>query len=462
MTRKPAQIVVLGGGFGGLYAAMTLQRELAGSDAAQVTLVDRRNYFTFTPFLPEVAAGTLSRTHVTYPFRFLAQKGQFRFMQGAVQAFDLAERTVRTETTTIPYDYLIVSLGGVPSFFGNPHIEAHALTLNSVDKALAIRNHIIHLFEHAVVESDPLRRRQLLTFVVAGAGPCGVEVAAELHHLIRTALLKYYPVDPSEIRIMVVSRGDRILPHFASDLAETGQQTLMKRGIEVKLHTQVTGASGEHVELNHHEIIPTQTLIWAVGVTPNPVLAQLPAPKSRQGGVVVDEFLSLAEFPEVYVIGDGASVLDRRNGRPYPTLAPVAIRQGIRAAGNILNALQGRVREPFRFDFTGNIVGLGCGMALVNLLGLKFHGRLGWWFYRMAYLQRLVGFRNKVSLAITLALNALFDRDISCETWPEHDRNTQCERESRPLFPIQGHRSPPDLLPICQRCGARAAGALSL
>ncbi len=437
MTRKPAKIVVLGGGFGGLYAAMTLQRELAGTDLAQVTLVDRRNYFTFTPFLPEVAAGTLGRAHVTYPFRFLAQKEQFCFMQGAVQDFDLVKRTVRTETTAIPYDYLIVSLGGAPSFFGNPHIAAHALTLNSVDNALIIRNHIIRLFEQAVVETDPVRRRQLLTLVVAGAGPCGVEVVAELDHLIRTALLKYYPVDPSEIRILLVSKGDRILPHFAGELAETGQKELTKRGIEVRLNTQVTWASGEHVEFDAYERISTRTLIWAAGVIPNPVLAQLPAPKSPQGGIVVDEFLKLPEFPEVYVIGDGASVLNQRQGQPYPALAPVAIRQGVRAAGNIINTLQGRSREPFRFDFTGNIVGLGCGMALVNLLGIKFHGRLGWWLYRMAHLQRLVSFRNKASLALTLALNAIFDRDISCETWPEADRSMNRKRVS-PTLPDSG------------------------
>jgi len=419
VTRRPAQIVVLGGGFGGLYAAMTLQRELAGSDLAQVTLVDRRNYFTFTPFLPEVAAGTLGRSHVTYPFRFLTQKGEFRFIQGTVQAFDLANRTIRTDTTTIPYDYLIVSLGGVPSFFGNPQIEAHTLTLNSVDDALGIRNHVIRCFEQAVVESDPTRRRQLLTFVVAGAGPCGVELAAELHHLIRTALLKFYPVDPSEIRIVLVSKGERILPDFGGKLADTGQQALITQGIDVRSNTRVTGASTEYVELNDCEMIPTQTTIWAAGVTPNPILALLPAQKSPQGGIIVDEFLKIPEFPEVYVIGDGASVIDRRKGRPYPALAPVAIRQGVRAAGNIMNALQGRAMEPFRFDFTGNIVGLGCGMAPVNLLGIKFHGRLGWWLYRMIHLQRLVSFRNKASLALTLALNAIFDRDISCETWPD-------------------------------------------
>jgi NADH:ubiquinone reductase (H+-translocating) len=457
MTRTPAQIVVLGGGFGGLYAAMTLQRELAGSDVAQVTLVDRRNYFTFTPFLPEVAAGTLSRAHVTYPFRFLAQKGRFHFIQGAVQDFDLARRAIRTETTTLCYDYLIVSLGGTPSFFGNPSIAAHALTLSSIDDALAIRNHVIRCFERAVVESDPIHRRQFLTFVVAGAGPCGVELAAELRYLIRTALLKYYPVDPSEIRILLVSRGGRILPDFAGDLAETGRQTLMQRGIEVRLSTRVTGASMEHVELNDCELIPTRTLIWAAGLTPNPILARLPAPKSPRGGIVVDEFLQLSACPEVYVIGDGASVVDRRLGRPYPALAPVAIRQGIRAAGNIINMLQGRALEPFRFDFTGNIVGLGCGMALVNLLGLKFHGRLGWWFYRMAYLQRLVSFRNKASLTLTLALNAIFGRDISCETWPEVDQRMQSARVS-PALSESGAPVSPDR---CSRCGARAAVSLA-
>src|SRR5574337_786586 len=207
----------------------------------------------------------------------------------------------------------------------------------------------------------------------------------------------------------------------------------MKRGIEVRLNCRVTGASADYVELNDCEMVPTRTTIWAAGATPNPVLALLPAPKSPQGAIVVGEFLNIPEFPEVYVIGDGASVMDRRQGRPYPALAPVAIRPGIRVAGNILNTLQGRAKEPFRFDFTGNIVGLGCGMALVNLLGIKFHGRVGWWLYRMIHLQRLVSFRNKASLTIALALNAIFDRDLSCETWPDSDPALTSERVSASL-----------------------------
>lgn len=417
MLRKPAQIVILGGGFGGLYAALTLQKELAGSELAEVTLVDRRNYFTFTPLIPEVAAGTLGHAHVTYPFRFLARNGRFHFVQGEVQAFDLDAQTVRTENLTIPYDYLIVALGSAPFFFGNRQLEAHSLPLASVEEALAIRNHVIRCFEQAVVEQDPARRRQLLTIVVAGAGPSGVEIAAELHHLIHAILLKYYPVDPALVRVLLVDGGNRILLHFARELAEAGQKELAKRGIEVRLKTLLTGASEGEVELNRgEERIPTRTLIWTGGITPSPALARLPAAKTRRGAVVVDEFLKIPEHPEVYVIGDGACVLDRRHGRPYPPVAPVAIHQGIRAAGNIVNILQGRIREPFRFDFTGNIVGLGAGTALVNLLGIKFHGRLGWWVYRMAYLQRLVGAKNKALLLLTLGLNTFFDRDISCET----------------------------------------------
>ncbi len=416
MRRPPAKVVVVGGGFGGLYAALTLQKELAGSELAEVTLVDRRNYFTFTPLLPEVAAGTLGRAHVSYPFRIVARREGFRFLQDEVRAFDLEARFIQTEHLAIPYDYLIVALGSVPFFFGNRQLEARSLPLTSVDEALRIRTHVIRLFEQAVVETDPIRRREILTIVVAGAGPSGVEIAAELHHLIHTVLLKYYPVDPALVRVLLVDGGDRILVHFARELAEAGQQELARRGIELRLKTRVTAATEGEVKLNGGEAIPARTLIWTGGATANPALARLPAARTRRGAVVVDEFLKIPEHPEVYVIGDNACVLDRRHDRPYPPVAPVAIHQGIRAAGNVINTLQGRAREPFRFDFTGNIVGLGGGTALVNLLGLTFDGRLGWWFYRMAYLQRLVGARNKALLVLTLWLNALFDRDISCET----------------------------------------------
>jgi NADH dehydrogenase len=415
--RAPAKVVIVGGGFGGLYAALTLQQELLGSDLAEVTLIDRRNYFTFTPLLPEVAAGTLGATHVSYPFRSLAKKVRFHFLQAEVTGFDLDARTVHAQTMTIRYDYLIVALGSVPFFFDNPALEALSLPLTSVHDAVAIRNHVIRHVERAAIEPDPVLQRQLLTLVVAGGGPSGVEIAAELHHLVNRVLIKYYPLRPSLFRVILVDGADRLLVHFDRELAEAGQNELAGRGIEIRLNTRVTGATETEVELNGGaEKIAARTLIWTGGTKPNPALSRLSATKTTRGAVVVDEFLRIPEHPAVYVIGDGASVLDQRHGRAYPPVAPVAIREGVRAAGNIVNTLQDRPAESFQFDFTGNIVGLGQGSALVNLLGIKFHGRIAWWFYRIAYLQRLVGVRNKVSLVLTLWLNALFERDISCET----------------------------------------------
>src|SRR5213594_1303977 len=388
VRKKAARVVIVGGGFAGLYAALTVRKD--ESELAEVTLIDQRNYFTFTPLLPEVAAATLGPAHVSYPFRLLARKAGFHFLQAQVNGFDLDARTVQTSSTTIPYDYLIVALGSVPFFFGNPAIEAHSLPLTTVPDAMRIRNHVIRLVERAV---------------------------AELHHLIHTVLLRYYPLDPTLFRVLLVDGADGILLHFDRKLAEAGQNELIRRGIEVRLNTRVTGATANDVEFNGgEERIPTRTLIWTGGTQPNPALVHLRVAKTPRGSVETNDFLNIPTRPEIYVVGDAAAVVDRRHSRLYPPVAPVAIRQGVRAAGNIVNALQGRAAEPFHFDFTGNIVGLGGGVALVNLLGIKFHGRLGWLFYRVAYLQRLVGLKNKVSLVLTLWLNALFDRDISCET----------------------------------------------
>jgi len=248
VRRKAAQVVIVGGGFAGLYAALTVQKD--ESELAEVTLIDQRNYFTFTPLLPEVAAATLGRAHVSYPFRLLARKAGFHFLQAEVKGFDLDARIVLVGSTTIPYDYLIVALGSVPFFFGNPALEAHSLPLTTVPDAVRIRNHVIRLVERAVAEPDPVRRRELLTVVVAGAGPSGVEIAAELHHLIHTVLLKYYPLDPTLFRVLLVDGADRILLHFDRELAEAGQNEITRRGIELRLNTRVTGATANEVELN--------------------------------------------------------------------------------------------------------------------------------------------------------------------------------------------------------------------
>lgn len=410
------QVVILGGGFGGLYAALYLQQELGEEGKAEVTLIDQRNFFTFTPLLPEVVAGNLGASTVTYPLRFLLRGNGVRVLQAEVSAISLEEKRVDVSGYTLPYDYLIISLGSVPDFFGNESLARVSFTLHSLTDALRIRNRVIYSFEEAGRERDEERRKMLLTFVVVGGGPSGVEVASEIHDLIYHVLLKYYPVNPALVRVVLIDSNRRILTHSTPELAEHGQEILQKRGIEVRLSTRVTRAGEGFVELSHsEEVIPAGTLIWTAGTRAHPVLAKLPVAKTRRGTIVVDEYLKIPEYPEVFAVGDCACVLDRRRQRLYPPLAPVAIREGIRAAANISNDIHNRRKEPFVFDFTGSIVSLGAKAALVNFLGLRLRGPLAWWIYRSTYLFKLVGVKNKCQLLLTLLLNAFFDRDISCQ-----------------------------------------------
>jgi NADH dehydrogenase len=412
------RVVILGGGFGGLYAALYLQKELAEEGKAEVTLIDKHNFFTFTPLLPEVVAGNLGASTVTYPLRFLLRGNGVRVLQAEVSDFFLEEKQISVSGHTLPYDYLIIALGSVPDFFGNESLARVSLPLNSLTDALRIRNRVIRSFEEAGRERDEERLKTLLTLVVIGGGPSGVEVASEIHDLVHRVLLKYYPVNPALVRVVLIESNRRILTHSTPELAEHGQEILKKRGVEVRLNTRVTWAGEGFVELNRgEEVIAAGTLIWTAGTRAHPVLAKLPVAKTRRGTLVVDEYLKIPEYPEVFVVGDCACVLDRRRQRLYPPLAPVAIREGIRAAANISNDIHNRRREPFIFDFTGSIVSLGAKAALVNLLGLRLRGPLAWWIYRSAYLFRLVGVKNKCQLLLTLFLNAFFDRDISC--WPE-------------------------------------------
>lgn len=412
------RVVILGGGFAGLYAALYLQKELVEEGKVEVTLIDQHNFFAFTPLLPEVVAGNLGANTVTYPLRFLLRGHNIRVMQAEVADISLEEKQVSVAGYPLRYDYLIIALGNVPDFFGNEALARVSLTLNSITDALRIRNRVIRSFEEAGREPDEEQLKALLTFVVVGGGPSGVEAASEIHDLIHHVLLKYYPVNPAMVRVVLIDSNRRILTHSTPELAEHGQEILQKRGVEVRLHTRVTRAGEGSIELNHgEEVIPAGTLIWTAGTKAHPVLAKLPVAKTRRGTIVVDEYLKIPEYPEVFAVGDCACVLDRRRQRLYPPLAAVAIREGIRAAANISNDIHNRRKEPFVFDFTGSIVSLGAKAALVNFLGLRLRGPLAWWIYRSVYLFKLVGVKNKCQLLLTLFLNTFFDRDISC--WPE-------------------------------------------
>lgn len=415
MSAAP-RVVVAGGGFAGLYAAAYLGRSELAERGADILLVSERNYFTFTPLLAEVAAGALGREHVTVAYRTLGRRYGFRFLQARVEGLDGSQRTLVTSRGALPYDYAILALGAEPRYFSEA-VRSVALPFTSLEDALRIRDAVIQRAERAATAADPAARARLLTFVVAGAGPAGVEVASEIWHLLRDVLPRYY-TGLERARVVLVEGGDRILAGFDAALAGRGLELLRARGIDVRLGTRVAGTADGTVHVDGpggRESLTAEVLIWTAGTMPARTIEALHLPTVQGGYVAVDPELRVVGCADTYAIGDIAGLADPRTGRPYPRVAPIAISQGIRAAANVENVALGRAPEPYSAYHAGKIVSLGDGRALVDVLGWRVTGRVAWWLYRAAYLLKLVGAKNKFRVATTLALNRFFGRDLTCE-----------------------------------------------
>jgi NADH dehydrogenase len=411
---------VVGGGFAGLYGAAYLARSEIG-ERASITLVDPKNYFTFTPLIPEVAAGTLGREHVAYPYRALARQYGIEFVQDAAEGIDLGAKVLTTaHQTQIPFDYLLLAPGAEPKYFGNESLRQWSVPLTSVPEALTIRDRVIQALEQASVATDPAERRRLTTFVVAGAGPAGVEIASEIRHLANEVLRPYYEsVLPA--RVILMDPSDRILNGFDAGLAAAGLDRIRQRGVEVCLGARIVQAAPGLVTWRHGdttEALPAGLFVWTAGTGPVAWVSSLGLPTER-GALVVTPTLQVQGQECIFAVGDVTTLVDPRTNAPYPRVAPIAISQGVRAAANIENHALGRPLEPYRAYHAGKIVSLGDGAALVDLLGTRLTGRVAWWIYRATYILKLVGIRNKVQVLTTLALQRFFGPDISGEPAPE-------------------------------------------
>jgi len=418
--REPWRVVVAGGGFAGLYAAAHLASAFDLEPEDEVLLLDARNHFTFTPLLPEVAAGSMGREHVAVPFRHLALKHGFRFLQTRVEGLDPDACRIHTSEGPIGYDHCILALGSRPQYFGNEELERVAYPMKWLEDAVRLRDRVIGLCERSEAVRSPERRRELLTFVVAGGGPAGVETASELHHLLHGILPRYYDCAPLG-RVLLVEGGDRILRGFDEGLARQGERTLRERGLDLRLGTLVEDADAERVVLGGGEEIRTPTLIWTAGVAPHPI-AGASGLSVERGAAIVDESLRAVDHENLWVAGDLSHATNPRTGSPYPAVAPIAISQGVRAAGNVENDRAGRSAEPYRAHHAGSLVSLGAGEALLEMLGLRISGTPAWLLYRLTYLAKLVGLRNKAQVAFTLTLNSVFERDLSTDWTPPGDR----------------------------------------
>ncbi|MBI2862654.1 MAG: FAD-dependent oxidoreductase [Chloroflexi bacterium] len=409
-------IVILGAGFAGTYAALRFEKALKHDEPVDITLVSQDNFFVFTPMLPEVVSAGIEPRHVLTPLRTFFRRVDVQESQ--VEAMDLEHRVVTTsygigrQRLYLHYDYLMIALGSIVDLSPFPGLAQHGLTLKNVADAIHLRNHIIALMEQASLEGDEAARRQLLTFVVAGGGYAGVEVVAEMGDFVRD-IAKFYPkVDQSLSRIVLVQMMDRLLPELSREMGSYALKHLQKQGVEVKLNTTVTAATAEEAILSTDERIATKTLLCAVGNAPHPLIRTIPCKKNSHDRIVVNEYLELPAYPDVWAVGDCAAVVDPRTGRPCPPSGQYAVREGELAAANILASLRQQEKKAFRYSGLGEFVALGRRSAVAEVKGFKFFGFLAWWLWRTVYLLKLPGLDRKVRVAIDWTLDLIFARDM--------------------------------------------------
>jgi NADH:ubiquinone reductase (H+-translocating) len=409
------RIIILGGGFGGLYAALRLEKTLARDPNVEILLVNRENFFLFTPMLHEVAASDLDLTHIVNPVRKLLKRVQF--FDGDVDDIDLPGRRVivshgaEHHSHAVEYDQLVIALGSITNFFNLPGLQERALTMKSLGDAIYLRNKLISHLEEADFECCAPERQALLTFVVAGGGFAGVETIASLNDFVREAL-KFYPNLREEfLRVVLVHPGPVILPELGEKLGAYAQQKLAGRQVEIKVNTRVMGVSERGVELSDGSEILTRTLVWTAGTSPNPLLEKLPCQKER-GRLLVNAFLEVHDWPGVWALGDCALVPDRQTGQFCPPTAQHALREGKILAQNLMATIRGGQKKPFVFATIGQLATIGRRTGVANILGVNFSGFLAWWLWRTIYLSKLPRFEKKVRVALDWTLDLLFSKDL--------------------------------------------------
>ncbi len=429
MAEEAPHVVIVGAGFAGLRVAQSLARS-----KARVTVVDQRNYHLFQPLLYQVAIAGLSPADIARPVRTILRDAKnIAFRLACVQDIDLDRKRLETSTGAVDYDVLVLAPGGVTNFFGLDSVEAHGLSLKDIPDAVAIKNQLLRMFELAVQEPDADRRRALLTFVVVGGGPTGVECSGALSELVRHVIAKDFPnLSLKDVRVILLEATDRLLSDMPARLRDHTAEILWKKHVEVRFGARVTHFDGSRVVLQGDEIIPAQTLIWAAGVQTAPLLKCLGAPPAPQGRVGVRPTLQLPDRDEVFVIGDAAYL--EVEGRGLPMMAPVAIQQARYAARNVRALLEGRELTPFRYRDPGSLAQIGRNAAVARLGRFAFHGFLAWILWLVVHIAQLIGFRNRLIVLVNWAWDYLFyERSVGVITSHElaGDRVRQRAPDSR-------------------------------
>jgi NADH dehydrogenase len=419
MANDPKQrVIVLGGGFGGVHAAMQLERSLADRPDIEILLVSRENFFSFTPMLHEVAASDVDLTHIVNPVRKLLKRA--RFFVGDVSHVDLERRVVRVvhgsrageHSHDLDFGQLVLALGSITNFRGIPGLERNALTMKSLGDAIALRNQVIANLEEADTECalHAGRREALCTVVVAGGGFAGVETIGALNDFAREALRFYPNLRESDLRLVLVHSGDEILPELDPRLGAYARAKLAARGVEIRLGTRVSASSEDEVELSDGAKLATRTLVWTAGTSAHPMLGELACQKEA-GRIRVAADLTVPGQHGVWALGDCAFIPDA-DGNPYPPTAQHALRQGAVVARNVRASLRGEPLRAFSFATIGQLATIGRRSGVAQILGLRFSGFLAWFLWRTIYLSKLPRAEKKLRVMLDWTLDLVFSKDL--------------------------------------------------
>ncbi|GMU43815.1 MAG: NAD(P)/FAD-dependent oxidoreductase [Xanthomonadales bacterium] len=398
MTAQRPRLIVVGGGFAGLWCV----RALAG-EAIDITLLDRSNHHLFQPLLYQVATGGLSAPAIAAPLRhILRRQRNVRVLMAEVVGIDATARRVRlADGQELDGDWLLVASGSTHAYFGNEHWAPHAHGLKTLDDAMRIRAQVLGAFEHAELSSDPAERAAWLNFVVVGAGPTGVELAGTLAEIARHTLRsEFRSIDPTRARVLLVEGGSRVLSAFEPAMSARAQRQLERLGVEVRTNAAVTAVAADHAIIAG-ERIATHTVLWAAGVAASPLGALLGAPLDRAGRVLVQPDLSLPGHPRIFVAGDLACLRDRE--RQIPGVAPAAKQMGTHVAAAIRAQLRKRRVPSFRYRDYGALATIGRMAAVIQMGRLRLSGLPAWWFWLAAHVFFLIGFRNRLVVLIDWA-----------------------------------------------------------
>ena len=412
---KTTRIVIAGGGFAGLYAAMHFEKRLARRADVEVTLISRDNFILFTPMLHEVAAGDLYPGDIVNPLRRILR--HVKVVEADVCTVDLTGRIVgcaggiAERELNFEFDHLLLTLGSETNFFDMQGLRDWAVTMKNLADASLLRNRMVALFEEAVFHTDDEMRRQLLTFVTAGGGFSGTETTGAVNDFVRDAV-RYYPqLSEQLIRVVVVHPGNFLLPELGEELGRYAEHKLRQRNVEVIKGARVASYDGLVVTLSDGTSIPARTLIWTAGVKPSPVIASLPCEKER-GRLLVSEYLAVTGVPGLWAAGDCAAVPILNTENFHPPTAQHGLREGVTVAKNIEAMILDRSLKPFRYKMMGQLASIGHRSGVAMVFGIKFSGFIAWCFWRSVYLMKLPRLAKKLRVMVSWTADLFFGREI--------------------------------------------------